>query len=151
MGKTDAKAKDTERISREEYVRVLKSISLSDIALVSCQTAVDWDAAKDVDVMSVPVGISDTAEFEHENGAITIRHRYDVRAKRGRKRLFYLKAEFAVKLAATDVFTEEFFRIFRSTSLPLVTWPYLRQLVGSMTERMGLPRLQLGLWKTPFS
>lgn len=148
---TATESNDTETISTEDYVQALIGISLSSITLVSCRTAVNWDTATATEVTSVPVAISDTAEFERDGGAITIRHSYDVTAKKGRKRLFYLKAEFAVKLAATDEFTQGFFRRFRDTSLPLVTWPYLRQLVGSMTEQMGLPRLQLGLWKTPFS
>lgn len=149
--KTDARTDDTERILGEEYLRVLKGLSLSDVALANCQTAVDWDAADFGEATPIPVTISDVAAFECSDGAITVRHTYDIKAKRGRKRLFYLKAEFVLKMAAADGFTEGFFDFFKDTSLPLVTWPYLRELVGSMTERMGLPRLGLGLWKTPFS
>jgi len=145
------KPNDTQRISAKEYVRVLRDLSLSSITLTSCDTAVDWDVAKGIDITSIPPTITDAVELERENGAVIVRHRYNVTAKRGRKRLFYLKAEFAVKLAVPEGFNEDFFNQFRVTSLPLVTWPYLRQLVGYMTEQMGLPRLHLGLWKTPFS
>jgi hypothetical protein len=155
LGRTDTRARDTEaneveRIDPEEYVRILRGISLSGVSLTRCQTVVNRGVAESIDGTPIPVTFTDEAEFQREDGGVIVRHKYSVRARRGRKTLFSLKAEFAVKMVTDHGFTEAFFSAFRETSLPLVTWPYLRELVGSMTERMELPTLHLGLWKMPF-
>ena len=47
-----------------------------------------------------------------------------------------------------DGITEEMFELFRDFNVPVNTWPYFREFVGSATTRMGMPAFTLPAWNT---
>jgi hypothetical protein len=144
-------ATESPTISAEEYRRMLGGLSLVNVALANCEAKADPGAAALVKAGPVPVRISETASFEQREGEVAIRHNYRVTAVNKRRRIFTLKADFAVTMEVREGFSEQFFDAFKNVTLRLITWPYLRELVGSMTQRMDLPKLQLGLWRVPFA
>ena len=50
-----------------------------------------------------------------------------------------IEATFCVIFGATERVPEGFSEIYNENNLPLTTMPYLRELVASLTGRMGLP------------
>ena len=45
-------------------------------------------------------------------------------------------------------FDNDFFEVFKKLVLPVNSWPYFREFVQSMTQRMNIPPLTLPLIKT---
>ena len=47
--------------------------------------------------------------------------------------------------------TDSIFEVFQNTNLPLNLWPYLREMVHTVSMRMGLPSLVLPVYQIPMS
>jgi preprotein translocase subunit SecB len=146
-------ANEKTSLTADEIRRMLKGLKLVNVALVNCDAKADRALAMSTfsKTTTVPVKITETSTFEETERSIIIRHNYRVSVKSKSKNLFNLKADFDVIMEASEGFSEEFFEAFQSTTLRLITWPYLRELVASLTARMDLPKLQLGLWHVPFA
>jgi len=142
---------ETRAISPEEYRRVLSGLKLAGLSLTHCEAQADRLAAEQAFAQpnSVPVHITGEVSFETTEKAVIVNQTYKITGKQGRRRVFALSATYAVAFQSTEPFTEQFFKVFKDRTLPTFTWPYLRELVSSMTSRMGLPELVLSIWFRP--
>ncbi|MBK6766496.1 MAG: hypothetical protein IPG71_09330 [bacterium] len=50
-----------------------------------------------------------------------------------------IKADYVSTFVSPNVLTDEFFEIFKSTTLKVIAWPYFRELVSGTLAKMGMP------------
>lgn len=137
--------KDEPTMSPDEYGRILEGVQLRSLVLTEVSASADIalvmaQAGKG----GVPLTVSERAEFS-VNDTVTVKQFYDITCQSGRKKCFRLQATYELGFESAEGFSEEFFEIFRRVSLPLYSWPYLRELAQNMAARMGLPPLVLPL------
>jgi hypothetical protein len=151
MSNSEVTTAPNPRISPENYNRVLRSLNLVSLSLWQSEARFDPQIAAEVfgQGESAPVDTSESAKFELQDGLVVIGHSYSLVSRRKRKALLSIKADYVLAFQTSEEFTEEFFELFREVALPMYTWPYFREFVASMTERMDLPKLQLGLRHAP--
>ena len=89
------------------------------------------------------INISTVAGSRHEAGELFIDARYKIDAANEEHDLFSIEAVFVVALSAPDELPEGFVDIYIANNLNITVFPYVRELVASLTSRMGLPALTL--------
>ncbi len=89
------------------------------------------------------INISTDAGSRHENGELLIDARYKIDASNETHKLFTIEVVFVVALTAPDELPEGFIEVYIANNLNLTVFPYVRELVASLTSRMGLPSLTL--------
>jgi preprotein translocase subunit SecB len=72
---------------------------------------------------------------------------YTIKGKLKRTNIFSLAATYVVVFDTLKEIPKEFFETYNQVSLPLQTFPYLRELTNSVVSRMGFPPLVLPLRK----
>lgn len=72
---------------------------------------------------------------------------YFIKAKSGKKIVTEIKVKYLVGFKLNKPLPQEFFVLYNHYSLPLQTFPYLRQCVHSLFSQMGLPPLIMPLRK----
>lgn len=154
MTKTVNEDNPKSSLSIEDYSRMLTGMNLVSVYLEKCEGKVDHHATGSAFEASrasggVPIDVKESASYTADGEIVSIRHSYALDAKFKRKPLLRLKAEYVLTFQATTGFDDEFFSMFKEASLPLFTWPYFREYVGSMTGRMELPTLYLGVKFAP--
>jgi preprotein translocase subunit SecB len=130
------------RLSPEKYNKLLSRIELRDIALRDVHASCGVGRFEE----KVYLSLKESAEIEDRStDKVTITISYDLKGKYKRRNAFSVKATYAVTFDLNDELPDEFFEIFRQTSLPLYTYPYFRELANSSISRMGLPPLVMPL------
>jgi preprotein translocase subunit SecB len=63
--------------------------------------------------------------------------------------VFKMKFDFVIKYSidALETFSEEYIEFFIKNNVPINIWPYARELVSSITTRMGFPVLVIAPYK----
>lgn len=130
----------------KEYNAILAQVELVEIALEECSAKI----RKDRIVKSLKISIKDKISNKREEGSAhhtRITHSYELVASSDSKRDFAIKITglFTVAYSAKVQLTEEFLDIFIERSVPMHTWPYFRELVQNLTQRMNVPPLTLPL------
>lgn len=119
---------------RETLSRLkLQEVSLRELHL-TCQNPVAGE---------VSINIGGSAEANHQNGELRLQSRHRITVRNQKHELFTIDALFVVVLTAPDELPDEFIEIYVANNLGLTVFPYVREVVGSMTSRMGLPPLTL--------
>lgn len=138
-------------ISPEEYGRIVHGLVLSRIALVSCSFNSDQASALSAlaEGKAIPVDIREESAFRMEGKGVVVKHRYRLSTRMGRKSVLTVDAQYELSFSAEEGMSPEFFTVFADLALPLFTWPYFRELVGSITSRADLPCLTLGVRYAP--
>ena len=138
------------QITPDDYATILRGLQLVRITLTSCQAKSSLEGVSDVFAQpeKLPIHVRRNASFEAEDDVVTVRHEYSLASRYRGKTLLSIKAEYSLVFRTVEQFTADFFEVFRRIALPMYTWPYLRELVGSMTSRMDLPKLLLPLVHT---
>jgi len=93
------------------------------------------------------IGIRDQAEFSNAEGGFSIFVRYILTAKVRNKIFLKIEAAYELFFSSEEEISDEFFDIYREISLPFNIWPFFRELVNSLTARMGIPPITLPLFK----
>lgn len=132
-------------ISHEEYNRILSEIELRDMRLERLET---W---QDVDT---PPGAGLRVQIESEEEklggeGLSVSVTYRLKALRGRRQAIRIWVTYRLDFTATEAVTDDFFEVFRRTSLPGIVWPFVREVTQTISARMGLPPLTLPLLKAP--
>lgn len=141
------KMSNEQKMSPEEYRKILEGIELLDIALVEAKVMVNKDQTQPGELQ---INIKDSKEYKlQENKVIDIHQRYelDARKPKSKSRFLQVSATFLVRLRSKEEFTADFYDIYKEVSLPLNTWPFFREYLHSNTARMGIPPLTLPLLK----
>ncbi len=133
-------------ISPEEYSDILSSIELSQIELNDCSVKRHEVKSKggtiDLDV-SMKLGCDQNASEVYFLATYKLEgvKRTDAEAEQ----VFTITVSFLLSyMKNKDVeISKDFVNIFKDNSIELVSWPYFREFVQSMTSRMGFPPLTL--------
>ena len=138
--------KDKFKMAPEEYRKILDGITLKNLSLLETNAKIKSNL-KSFDKMNID--IEEEAKFEVNDDEIIITQRYNLTGRPiGKKNaILTISAVFALHLESEKEFTEDFFEIYKGLSLPLNTWPFLREFANSMTARMNIPPLTLPLLK----
>jgi|GEM_PF-454200 len=141
------KTKKNKQISYEEFNTVLNGLELLDIRLIESSSAL---IERGVDFTDLKVSFDNSSSYENIDSSTTrIIESFEVRIFQSKPAVDFVKitAKFRLSFASLHPFTEEFFLIYRDYSLKLNSWPYFREFVQSITNRMNIPPLTLPLFK----
>lgn len=132
------------KISPKKYNEYLKHVDIADIYLK------DFKSTLSTRIFEGKANL----QFEETVKLISYREKYAImensyliKAKTGRKNIFKIEATYTVVFKTEKELPKGFFEIYNTHSLPLQTFPYLRELVNSTISKMGLPPLILPLRK----
>jgi len=136
-------------MSPEKYAETLRDTELTDIFLESCSTSVDRDTM--LGRVGLKVSVKQRASYSREDDIVKIKHSFSLTCKHHeieKNSLIKISATFCLVYVTVSSFDDDFFKVFKRTTLPMVSWPYFREFVQSMTQRMGIPPLTLPLIKS---
>jgi preprotein translocase subunit SecB len=141
-----AKKSNIQAMPPREYNAILDQIQLQDISLEECSAKIRRDRIAKADKIFLKGRIS--YEKEGEN-LVRIIHKYELVASSDAKRDFALKISgiFRLSYSSKVPLPDTFLEIFIDRTVPLHTWPYFREFVQNMTQRMNVPPLTLPLLK----
>lgn len=135
-----------EKITPEEYSKILSSLNIQDVALMKANVRLYETKSNGG---SININLTDkysytqgedtadfTASFKMEGELVSGENNEKAISISADFKVSYLKA---IPLKVTD----EFMDVFKVTSLPHVAWPFYREFIQSMTSRMGLPHFTL--------
>ena len=128
----------------KKYYSILKKLELNEIYIESCTVSQLRDEL--LSEKNLQVTVKDKAMLEQQDSKVTIIHKYDLKAKTSQtEKGFPLKvsATFCLIFRTDDKIEKPFFDIFKKINLPLNSWPYFREFVQSITQRMNIPPLTL--------
>lgn len=150
MSKTTTE-KIESQISPDKYSSILSGLELKSIALSSCEVKSNRELLLSLmrQQSPIPVDISENASFTVSDDTVVVEHNYSIISRQKKNTLLSMKVSYTLTFQSTEEFTDEFFTVFQQLGLPLYTWSYLREFAASMTGRMDLPKLQLGLRHAP--
>lgn len=145
-GTATTEVSETPRISPKEYIEILKGVNLEDLYLEDCTASVDKDRIK----TQTELAYSWKENLWHElvtSNLLRAKHSFELRAPAGAKRGVVLKISctFGLTYSSKLELSQDFLVIFLERNVLLNTWPYFREVVQSMTQRMNIPSLVLPL------
>lgn len=136
-------------LSPDEYRTILNEIQLNSIRLKSLNSSAQRKIIR-AHAKDFTYRISDEANMSFESDDIMrVNHAYKMRGKIKGDRHVVLKidATFILTFKTNTEVSDDFFDIYSSTSLPLNTWPFFRELVGNLTNRMDLDPITLPFFR----
>lgn len=94
--------------------------------------------------------VADDATWEPSPDGFRVYHHYNVRVVSDEAPLAEMEVTFGLDFQSAEPPSDRLFAVFREVNLPVNTWPYLREFVGTMTARMNwltttLPTLKRGV------
>ena len=95
------------------------------------------------------INISTDAGFRREDGALLIDARYKLDASNETNALFTIEATFVVALSAPEELPQDFVEVYIANNLNLTVFPYVRELVASLTARIGFAIVDFALRYQP--
>jgi preprotein translocase subunit SecB len=136
--------KEIANIAPEEYSEILKGIQLVNISLLKLNSSIDKKNFGDKLTIDIKVEMS----YEKIAGGFFSIAAYKIIAKSKNDEIA-LEFDITYRADFTSVkeVTDSFFEVYKNVSLPLNTWPFVRELVNSTTARMNIPPLTLPLFK----
>jgi len=142
-------ARKKQKMSPEEYKKVLAGLELMSISLKESKTSLNTEIKQPG---KLNIQIKDEAHYElKENGLVFIFQKFKVYARipDSNTNFFFIEVTFLIQVHSKENFSDDFFKIYKSVNLLLNTWPYFREFVNQITFRMNIPPLTLPFFKTP--
>ncbi|MBD3378516.1 hypothetical protein GF406_26045 [candidate division KSB1 bacterium] len=131
------------KISPETYGKILAGIELDDIALTKLNSSINHDNLS----ASMKISIKDVSAFVNDEQGFKVENKYTLLSKTENKIGLKIEAVYLISFKSIATIDDDFFDIYKSMSLPLITWPFFRELVNSITSRTNIPPLTLPLIK----
>lgn len=134
------------KMSAQEYFEVLKGVALDDLYLEECASQVKKEIIEASG--ELPFTWNDEVPYEiKSSNRFRVKHRLELVASPGKGKDFVLKISctFVLDYSSKQELSADFLTIFADRNVRLNTWPYFRELVQSMTQRMNLTPLVLPL------
>lgn len=131
------------KISPETYGKILDGIELDDIALIKLNSSINQDNLS----ASMKISIKDVSAFVNDEQGFKVENKYTLLSKKENKIGLKIEAVYLISFKSIATIDDDFFDIYKSMSLPLITWPFFRELVYSITSRTSIPPLTLPLIK----
>lgn len=134
-------------MSRERYSKFIEGLDLQQIYLVnlSCSRQVDVEGERWYVDLRPEFRVVDSGKSEE----IRVEARLRASAHEQKVQMMIVDATFMlVYSSASDTdFDDEIREIFLKSNPPLNIWPYAREVISSMTTRMGFPPLIIEPYK----
>jgi preprotein translocase subunit SecB len=133
-------------VSPEDFKKQLSKISLNQIFQNSSNTFVDHTR---VDEFLSPdfepnFKLDNKIDSQNDDGACKIISQWSLTVTDQKKKEFLkIESEYVVSLHSQEKLSQEFWDIYKQTSLPLIVYPYFREFVQTTTSRMNIPPLTL--------
>ncbi len=133
-----------EKISPEEYRRILNGIDLKTILLSEIKASIKHELLSE----GMKIGIKENSQYTYKDDEFIVTNKYVLTAKNYDKKIVLkIEGTFIVVFESKFEINNDFFEIYKEISLPLNVWPFFRELVNSITSRMNIPPLTLPLLK----
>lgn len=134
-------------MNRERYSKFIEGIDLQQIYLVSlnCNRLVELEG----DSWHVDLRPGFRVVDSDKSDEITVEARIQASAYHKKEQMVVVDATFMlIYHSASEInFDDEIKEIFLKSNPPLNIWPYAREIISSMTTRMGLPPLIIEPYK----
>lgn len=134
----------TEKIDAQEYSKLLKRIEIKDCYLKRLQS---FCSSRKIGGRAAFNFNEDVGQFSVVEESASVEVKYSLEVNSDDLNVLQLNADFVLAYSVEGELPEAFFVIFRSYTVPLQSFPYIRELAHSLTSRMGLPPLILPLRK----
>ncbi len=139
-----------EKIDYKIYRKFLTDVDIDGVVLKSLNVSRTDDSYDP----NVSISIKYAAnEYKNQNDKLEVLCRFDVKAiteidnfeKKVKKKLFGIKFDFCIQysISSLNTFSHEYIEFFIYKNVPINIWPYARELVSSVTTRMGYQPLVL--------
>lgn len=135
------------KLTPPEYRSQLKQVQLDEIMLEECSAKIQRERLGKLLEIQIDQKVSHKCLASTR---VVVNHSYKlIAAAPGAKKEFALKVtcSFGLKYSSEVDISEDFMEIFKVRNIPLNTWPYFREFVQSITQRMNIPPLTLPLLK----
>lgn len=134
-------------MDRERYSRFIEGLDLRQIYLLSlsCSRQVDLEGERWLVDLTPEFQIVDSDKSEE----IMVEARLRANAHHQKEQMVVVDATFMLiyHSASETKFDDEIKEVFLKNNPPLNVWPYAREVISSMTTRMGLPPLIIEPYK----
>ena len=134
-------------IEPKVYRKTLVGLQLKSLSIIKGK----FSSNRENFIPNSEVDIRDTAQFKIESkNTIKIVHNYKLKIENSKntKNILQIDLSFNLVFSSKETFTKEFFDIYKENSLPINSWPYFREFVGNIIQRMNFPPLTLPLFKS---
>ena len=135
------------KINPEEYRAILDTVDLKTIALEASSVKFKRDKYGSPLVISIN---SDSSFENHEDDLVEVKEHYKLTARleNERAQAINISCTYSIYFSSPEPLKDDFFEVFKQFNLPLNTWPYFREFVQNMTQRMNIPPLTLPFMRT---
>jgi len=127
-------------LSPADYQAALEALILNNICIESLSARCDRSK---IDQPNININVKTRAMAEQACDRYTVICGYLLEGKSEDAEALSIEVAFRLEFGCTKLIPEGFFEIYKDTSLPVTTLPYLREIVASMTSRMNIPALTL--------
>lgn len=138
---------DQSKLSPDDYRNILEGVQLNVIALEECSVKMRKGNMRP----NLLISMNDKTKYElpTKNDA-HIAHTYNLTGTSGSVKDYALKISctFRLEYSSKAAFTEEFMEVFLVTNIAWNSWPYFREFIQNMTQRMNIPPLVVPLLKS---
>ncbi len=133
------------KIDPKEYYNLLKEVNLRSISLVSSTSRIkreNWDKS-----MSIGISRNMSHKVLKQAKILQINCKYSLLGspEEGKSKDYAIKIEVTYELIYSfgKTLPKEFIDIFEQKNVPLNSWPYFREFVQNMMQRMNVQPLTL--------
>jgi len=140
------KTKKSTKLEPKEYHRILSSLKLQEIYLISSSVSLDRENLQ----KSLKISLNNRATYEQQEDRLKVTHKFFLKTdipENQKEAPLKISATFRLTFISKHPLKKEFFEIFKQINLPLNSWPYFREFVQSTTQRMNIPPLTLPFFK----
>lgn len=135
-----AQATQEGQISPELYQTTLERLHLQAVSLEEVRACCDPEVAQDG---QVEIDLTTESTSRQSETEFLVFITYHLRGIREQESLLEIDAKYRLIFNTAAPVPKGFFEVFQDLNLGLTTMPYFRELVTSITGRMGIPTLTL--------
>ena len=137
-------SREKEKIDPKLYSKILKGIEFKKIYLTELKSEINHDLLQD----NIKINIEYEAEYKNFDTGFNVIVKYHIDAvNKNDETAIHFDIIYNLEFNSESEISEGFFEIYKDLSLPLNVWPFVRELVNSVTSRMYIPPLTLPLFK----
>jgi hypothetical protein len=133
------------KVTPEEYRDFLKDVKLIGIYLKNVKANITREPILADNCL--PVSVKDTASYAVNDEGFSVEHSFTLSSEKDRKKILKIECTFVLTFKAKKKINDDLFGVYENISLPLNTWPFVRELAFSISSRMNIPPLTLPLFK----
>lgn len=143
--------KETKRkttLSPKQYNDIIEKIELRKFILIKCKANLfQYKNKKDTKPI-LNIRIENRPVFNSEDyNNFSINDNYKIIAKIKNNRIFEIELEYLLSFSCSKKIDNRFFKKYSKKDLHNISFPYIREMVYTLTSRMGIPPLILPIIK----